>query len=305
MADWDGKSKGTALGYKILFFILKKAGVIPVYIILYPVVLYYFFFSGTFKSTFWYFRNIHQFSLLKSILGVYRNYYSLAVALVDKSAIYSIENHGFTINFDGENHLNNLTSHKTGGLLLSAHIGSWEMAAHYLKKYNTKVNIFLLQSDYERIQKVIKNALVKLEKDVHLKRIPVSANSFEHIFAVREALENRELVSFNADRFVNDQKTFLKQFAGRLAPFPAGPFQLAAMYGVPVSMVFGFKTGIKKYQLYGIKPLYPEDGENKKEFTDRALNYYISHLEIMIRKYPYQWYNFYYFWDKKSNKLCR
>lgn len=299
MAAWDGKSRGTAFGYKILLFVLKNLGVVPVYIILYPVVLYYFFFSGTFRSTYWYFKNIHQFSVFKSIVGVYRNYYSLAVALVDKVAVYSLEKHGLTILFDGEDHLKKITSGETGGLLLSAHSGSWEMAAHYLKKYNTKVNLVLLQGDYEGIKKIMESAMLKLKEETNVKRIPVSANGFEHIFAVREALENKELVSINSDRFVNNQKTFSKKFAGRQALFPAGPFQLAAMFRVPLSMVFGFKTGIKKYQLYAIKPLYPEDGEDKKKFTDRALNYYIAQLEIMIKKYPYQWYNFYYFWENK------
>lgn len=298
MADWDGKSKGTAFGYKFLLFVLKNVGVIPVYIFLYPVVFYYFLFSGTFKPTFWYFRKIHKFNILKSIIGVYRNYYSLAIALVDKAAIYSLDKHGFEAAFDGEANLKMFTSGKTGGILLSAHAGSWEMAAHYLKKYNTKVNLVLLQADHERIQKVMNNSMVKMAENVHLNRIPVSANSFEHIFAVREALEKKELITLNADRFVTDQKTITKNFAGYPARFPAGPFQLAAMYRVPVSMVFGFKTGIKKYQLYGIKPLYPEEGEDKKEFTDRAINYYVSNLENMIKKYPYQWYNFYYFWEK-------
>lgn len=298
MADWDGKSRGTALGYRILLFVLRNAGLIPVYIILYPVVLYYFFFSGTFRPTYWYFRHIQKFGTIRSLLGVYRNYYSLAVALVDKAAMYSLEDHGFKVSFDGEANLREFTSGHTGGILLSAHAGSWEMAAHYLKKYNTKVNLVLLQADHERIQKVMENSLVKLDENVHLNRIPVSPDSFDHIYAVREALERKELVTLNSDRFADGQKTFTKNFAGHDAPFPAGPFQLAAMYQVPVSMVFGFKTGPLRYQLYGIKPLYPEEGESKKEFTDRALNYYIAQLERMIRKYPYQWYNFYYFWNK-------
>jgi len=44
MAQWDGKSKGTVLGYKIFFFFIKKAGIKAAYFILYFVASYYFLF---------------------------------------------------------------------------------------------------------------------------------------------------------------------------------------------------------------------------------------------------------------------
>ena len=40
MAKWDGKSRGTVLGYKIFVFFIKKAGIKSAYFILYFVASY-------------------------------------------------------------------------------------------------------------------------------------------------------------------------------------------------------------------------------------------------------------------------
>ena len=45
MSSWQGKSKGTPLGYRIFVWILKNAGLSPAYFLLRFVVFYYFLFS--------------------------------------------------------------------------------------------------------------------------------------------------------------------------------------------------------------------------------------------------------------------
>ena len=54
MSQWDGKSKGTVLGYKIFLFFIKTFGIGSAYLILHFVSLYYYLFakknSGVFAS---------------------------------------------------------------------------------------------------------------------------------------------------------------------------------------------------------------------------------------------------------------
>lgn len=305
MADWDGKSKGPVLGYKILAFVLRKGGLTPVYLLLYPIVFYYFLFSyKTSKPTYWYFRNIHRFSPLKSLYGVYRTYYSLAVSLVDKVAAYSAEKSPFTFKFTGEENLKKFISKGEGGILLSAHTGSWELFGHFLNKYYIIVNLILMDVDRKRIKHLMETTMPKLKEIQHLKHIIFDADKFDHIYQIREALARKELVCMNGDRYFPGNRTITHAFLGWNAEFPQGNFQLAALFKVPVSMVFGFKESGRKYHLYGIEPIFPIDGESKQDYTNRIFNYYITHLEEMIKKYPYQWFNFYYFWninDKPNN----
>ena len=61
MAQWDGKSKGVVLGYKIFIFSIEKLGIGFAYFILRFVSFYYLIFSfeGT-KSSFYYFNKIEK-----------------------------------------------------------------------------------------------------------------------------------------------------------------------------------------------------------------------------------------------------
>ena len=51
---WQGKSKGTRLGYRIFVGILRKAGVQPAYFLLRFVAGYYFLFSWKSSGHIWY-----------------------------------------------------------------------------------------------------------------------------------------------------------------------------------------------------------------------------------------------------------
>ena len=55
MGKWDGKSKGTLLGYKIFVFCIKKLGIKAAYFVLYFVASYYFLFlKKSNKAVFYY-----------------------------------------------------------------------------------------------------------------------------------------------------------------------------------------------------------------------------------------------------------
>ena len=68
MPSWQGKSRGNPLGYRIFVSILKHFGVLPAYLLLRMVVLYYFLFS--FKSSkliFHYFHKKLHYSRMQSL----------------------------------------------------------------------------------------------------------------------------------------------------------------------------------------------------------------------------------------------
>ena len=45
-AEWQGKSRGTVLGYKIFVFFMKTLGIRAAYFIFYFVAFYFCFFAG-------------------------------------------------------------------------------------------------------------------------------------------------------------------------------------------------------------------------------------------------------------------
>ena len=153
MPSWQGKSKGTTFGYSIFVAVIKKFGVRPAYALLAVVAFYYFLFSfKTSKIIYGFYRKRLRYGRFSSLLKLYRNYYRLGQTLIDKIAIMSGAAVNFTFNFDGEENLRQITTLQKGGLLLSAHIGNWEIAGYLLKRLNTRINIVMFDGEHQKIK---------------------------------------------------------------------------------------------------------------------------------------------------------
>jgi predicted LPLAT superfamily acyltransferase len=292
MPSWQGKSKATPLGYRIFVYILKKFGVSPAYILLRFVAFYYFLTS--YKSS----REIYSIyhhrlglSRIDSFLKVYKNYYMFGQSLIDRVVVMADIPNKFTFNFDGEEHLREMVSGKNGGILLSAHIGNWEIAGHLLKRLNTKINIVMFDEEHEKIKQYLDS--VKGEKTMHV--ITIKKN-LSHIYEINDAFRNNELVCMHADRFLEGTKTFTENFIGAPATFPLGPFLLAAQFKVPVSFTFAMKESSSHYHFSATAP--KEYNLSSKEiFMKEVLNDFVADMEKKLRQYPEQWYNYYNFWQ--------
>lgn len=158
MPAWQGKSKGNTLGYRIFVSVLKTAGVMPAYFMLRFVALYYFLFSWqSSKSIYYYFHKRLGFSKTRSILKLYQNYYLFGQSIIDKIVIMSGIPNKFSFNFDGIDNLREIAAMNKGGLLLSSHIGSWEIAGELLDHINTRVNIVMFDGEDKQIKQYMES----------------------------------------------------------------------------------------------------------------------------------------------------
>jgi len=292
MSQWQGKSKGTQLGYRIVFFVCSKLGVWPAYLLLRFVAFYYFLFSySSSVSVYDYFRHRHGFSILQSVLKLYRNYYVFAQTLLDKIIIMAGIKNNFTFHFDGVENLHQIVSKGKGGILISAHVGNWEAAGHLLEHLNTKVNIVMFDGEHQRIKDYLKEVTGGRNFNVIVVRDDIS-----HVYAIGEALQKNEIVCLHADRFLEGNKTKAYPFLGKEASFPIGPFAMAASFKVPVSFVFAFKESSTHYHLYGSSPITFAEGDSRTRVIETLTGSFVQNLEQMMKKYPEQWFNYYNFW---------
>lgn len=293
MPSWEGKSKATTTGYRIFVSVLKTAGQIPAYFLLRFVAFYYLLFSR--KSTtaaFRFFRRRFNYSTLRSIVFVYRNYYQFGQSIIDKFVVMSGLDNRFTFDFDGENFLREMVKEGRGGLLLSAHIGNWEIAGHLLKRLNTSINIVLFDGEHEKIKQYTDSVTGK--KQV---KLIVIRNDLSHIYAINEALKNNELVCMHADRFLEGNKTSSLNFLGEPARFPVGPFIIATRFKVPVSFVFAMKESNFHYHFFASE-IQDNFVAGKNEAVEKLMKDFVIAMENKVKAYPLQWYNYYNFWQQ-------
>lgn len=291
MSEWDGKSKGNVLGYKIFVFCIRNLGIRASYFVLYFVAAYYFLFlRKTNRDMFYYLHNRMGFPYFKAKLMLYNSYYTFGKTLIDKTAISAGMRNKFTYEFDGIEILKGLLEKKNGGVLISAHIGNFEIAEYFLAEIdNFQINLVTTDMEHH----AIKQYLESVSEGSSVKFIYIKED-LSHIYEINAALANNELVCFTGDRYMEGVKYMTEPFLGADANFPSGPFLIASRLKVPVVFVYVMKEANLHYHLYA------REAEVKHRDEKALLHAYIASVEAMLHKYPLQWFNYFDFWGAFS-----
>ncbi|MFD2726884.1 LpxL/LpxP family acyltransferase [Hyunsoonleella rubra] len=290
-AEWQGKSRGTVIGYKIFVFCIKKIGIGSAYFILLFVALYFVFFAwSNTQSSYYYFRKRRNNSVLRSVLNVYKSYYVFGQTIIDKVAISSGLRDKFTYHFDGVEYINETLRNKKGGILISAHVGNFEIAEYFFGELEEKASISILTTDSEH--SAIKEYLESVVDKPNVNLIFIKED-LSHIFEINAALARNELVCITGDRYVKGAKFLKEKFLGEWAKFPAGPFLISSRLKVPVLFVYVMKETREHYHLFTRK------AEFKQRDAQSLLREYTGSLDWILKKYPLQWFNYFDFWETK------
>ena len=293
MAQWEGKSRGTVLGYKIFVFCMKNFGLRAAYFVLYFVATYFCFFAKeSTKASYYYFNKRRKYSKLKSLLNIYKSYYVFGQTIIDKIAISSGFRNKFTYEHDGGELIVNTLKQKKGGILISAHVGNFEISNYFFGELEEKTSISLLTTDVEHT--AIKNYIESITGKVNINLIIIKED-LSHIFEINAALTRNEIVCLTGDRYIAESKYFTQNFLGEDAKFPAGPFLLASRLNVPVLFVYVMKETKTHYHLY------TRLAEAKYRDPQSLLKEYASSIKWILDKYPLQWFNYFSFWEETKH----
>jgi predicted LPLAT superfamily acyltransferase len=131
---------------------------------------------------------------------------------------------------------------------------------------------------------------------------PQSASVFEE----KIACGGMVLVAGDRTPAIDSSKNIILPFLGKDAPFSSGIFYLTSLMNASVYFVFGLRRGelaIRSgYDMHVHKSNIVFNGSRKerKEQTVRLAASFASFLEIYCKKHPFQWYNFFNFWQDKE-----
>ncbi|MDH5474141.1 MAG: lipid A biosynthesis acyltransferase [Cyclobacteriaceae bacterium] len=290
--SWKGKTRGGLLGYKIFVFVLNQLGLKAAYFLLRIVSTYFVFFvPKASKAIYRYYKDILRYSTYNSLKAVFSNYFIFGQTLIDKIAIMSGAVSDFSYDFDGEEHLHQLREGGKGGMLISAHLGNWDIAGFLLKRINIKINIVMFEAEHEKI----KNYLETIVQNNTVTIIPIKGD-MSHIILIKKALKNNEIICMHGDRFVKGSRVSKKSFMNKEAYFPTGVFSIAHKLNVPYTFVYCLKEkpNAKHYKLSSTAIKYPEDSPLD------ILDDYVKSLEEKINQFPNQWFNYFDFWNDEA-----
>jgi predicted LPLAT superfamily acyltransferase len=295
-SKWEGKTRGGLSGHRIFVFILNTFGLRIAYFFLRFVAFYFFLFAKSTRTSLDYFREIHGYKGLKAYRATYQNYFLFGQILLDKVALLSGVKTNFTIEHEGQGeNLRTLKASGKGSILLSAHIGNWEIAGQMLEVLNTRFNVLMYDNEVEKMKEYMSKVMGKKSFNI----IPIRDGDMSHLVELHKAFANNELVVMHGDRYLPGAATIEKNFMGKKARFPAGPFIMAAKFGVPITLVFAVKETKTHYHFFARAPIQVKRARSKEEVeiaVKEISGKYIAELEEMLKRYPVQWFNFYDFW---------
>jgi predicted LPLAT superfamily acyltransferase len=224
----------------------------------------------------------------------YRHFYSFGQTLLDRVAIISGNASAYSFEFDGEEHLAQALKEGKGMVIVSAHFGNWQAAAHLLGSLNAPLRLVAYEAEVAPIRELMAGVFSEGRFSV----IPLE-DAESASLAIMSALRNKEIVALHGDRVMDQASAETVPFLGAPARFPMGPFVVAALSGAPLVHTFAVRTKNWHYRLKAFPPEHLAFGRR----ADRAgllqnwIKQFVERLEAVTRQYPLQWYNFYNFWE--------
>jgi predicted LPLAT superfamily acyltransferase len=183
-----------------------------------------------------------------------------------------------------------------GGILVGAHLGSFDLLRLVAEQHDVRVNVLMFTAHADRINAFFE----RLDPRSRVRVLPIEPDSVQTAFAVRSRVERGEFVGILADRVPpgGRGRSELVPFLGRPAPFPTAPFELAAVLGCPLLLCLCLRTGDARYEAIA-RTLFDGPPAPRAERPARAralLEAYVRALEGFCRGAPLQWFNFFDFW---------
>jgi len=305
--QWSGVTHGGTFGQRRLIQMLSVVNPAKMYWVLALVVPFYMLFNRkAYRAIYEYFRKQWGYSAWRAICKTYRNHVVFGQCMFDKFAVYVGKKDFFKVRITGIEETKQCLQENKGLIVANSHVGNFELTG-YLFQMNLSVDdnpFYSFQQQNRNFHIMVyggetETILSNRRQNLSSSGISVmqASEDMTHLFAIREALQNGDVVNISCDRFEGSSKSVSCKFLNGEADFPTSAFALAAHCDVPVLSVFCMKEGRNCYHVH-YKMLDTETTTNldSHQKIQKYVQSYAKALEDILQKYPEQWFNFYKFW---------
>jgi predicted LPLAT superfamily acyltransferase len=294
--EWiDRPEGGSAFGYRLISTFAMLCGRTAARLVLYPITAFYLVRRGPER------RAARKY--LERVLGrkpslwdVAKQIHCFAAVTLDRVFLLSESFKRFDIRVIGLDDMRQQWAKKRGVLVFGSHLGSFD-SLRVLAEFRRDVKVRVVL-DVEQ-NPTITNVLNTLNPEMARSIINARRDGAVTALAIKEALDETALVTLLVDRARPGNQVVTADFLGKPAPFPTGPWQLAAALKVPVVLCFGLYRGGNRYDLHF--ELFAETVRMERSDRQASLNAIIQRFADRLAHYaqsaPYNWFNFYDFWQ--------
>ncbi|MEE4411224.1 MULTISPECIES: glycosyltransferase family 2 protein [unclassified Serratia (in: enterobacteria)] len=293
-------------GIRLMLQVYRLFGRRAFQLLLYPVIGY-FWLTGRAqrKASCDYLQRLREFAqgrqqALPAPLNSFRHFMRFGDAMLDKLSSWRGELHDIRL-VDRAGCERQIASGK-GTLILASHLGDIE-SCRALGELDSgvKINALVFTEHAERFNQVMK----EVNPCANLNLIQVASLGPETAMRLQDKLNAGEWVAIVGDRTSagkhqrgEQPRVVWSHFLGKPAPFPQGPFVLAAALRCPVFLMFGLKQQGRLnvyFEPFADPLLLPR--AQRRQALQQAVDNYAARLEHYCLLAPLDWFNFFDFWQ--------
>jgi len=300
----DLEERGVYLGLRTMLVAFRLFGRFGFSLLLYPVIAYFFLTNGAARQT-----SKHYLSRVattesgRRALGrlpawrqSFRHFLCFGEAGLDKILAWTGRIRAQDLDLENEEAFEGLRRAGSGGVLIASHLGNVEVCraiGTYAK--GLRINVLVHTKHAENFNRLMREAC----PDSPVLLLQTTEIGPDTAMLLRERIERGEFVVIAGDRVPVSGGSWVSwtNFLGEPAPFPAGPFIMAALLGCPVLLLFCLKRG-RRYRVifepFADKIDMPRASRSK--VVADLVRRYAERLEHYCLECPYQWFNFFDFW---------
>lgn len=221
---------------------------------------------------------------------VRRLYVRYAKYLVDFTRMDLLEEkhlRRLVLGFEGKEHIDGAIARGKGTLILTAHLGNWEMGGIFLSLMGYSLTVITAPDVEERLH----TYRVGLRHEQRIKVVTLD-DSLASSLAVLKALQANELVALLGDRDLFGKGVPVR-FFGLGVFFPIGPALLGYLSEAALIPTFVLMERDDRYRCIAEPPIDLQRSGNRDQDLAENTQRIAAVLEKFIRNYPDQWYTFY------------
>jgi predicted LPLAT superfamily acyltransferase len=289
---------GSVFGYRLIGTFARLCGRAAARLVLFPITAFFLIRRGPERRAS---RDYLQRALGRkpSLKDVAKQFYYFASVILDRLFLLSESFKRFDVQVHGLDALRAQWAKKQGVLVFGSHLGSFD-ALRVLSQYRKDVNVrVVLDTEHNAAITSFLNAF-----NPELARSIINARQDGAVtaLAIKEALDEGALVTLLIDRARPGNQVSNVNFLGESAPFPTGPWQIAAALKVPVVLCFGLYCGGNRYELHfeAFADTVRVERADREASLNAIIQRYADRLAHHTRRAPYNWFNFYDFWHLNS-----
>lgn len=225
---------------------------------------------------------------------IFRHFFSFASVIHDRVYLVNERFGLFDIHVHNEHLVADLTADRKGVFLMGSHAGSFEvLRAVGRRQPGLRVAMVMYEENARKINAALGAINPAAQQDI------VALGHADSMLRVHDLIEGGSVVGMLADRRLNNDTTRPVPFLGEAAEFPVGPFRMAAILRRPVLFMVGLYGGGNRYDIHfeTLADFSVPCAGGREAAVQTAMARYAALLEQHCRLAPYNWFNFFNFWQ--------